>query len=113
MAKVKIGDVVGSWAFLVGVILALVMGIFAQVNTTVTAMILVVIGLIVGLLNVGTKEATQFLFSGLVLVLVSSAGQSLMVGIPYLPNIFAALLMIFVPATVIVALKNVFALASK
>jgi hypothetical protein len=110
--KGKFGDVVGGWAFLLGVILAVVVGLFSVTNTNVL-IALVVIGLVVGLLNVGAKESLQFLFSGLVLVLISSAGQNLMSGIPFINGILTALLAIFIPATVVVAVKNVMTLARK
>ena len=113
MAKQK--GTLGSWAFLVGVILAVVFGLFAsQFSTTSqTYMVwaLVVIGLIVGLLNVTAKESTPFLMSGLVLLVASVFGAGVMQGINYIPSVLEALLMIFVPATIIVAIKNVFSLA--
>jgi hypothetical protein len=113
MAKANLGDVVGGWAFLIGVILAVVVGLFPNVGTPAVMIVLVVIGLIVGFLNIGDKEVTQFLFSGLVLVLISSAGISLMANIPYISGILTALLVIFVPATVVVAVKNVLSLARR
>ena len=112
MAKANLGDVLGGWAFLIGVLLALVVGLFT-ITTAALMTTLVVIGIIVGLLNVGVKETTHFLFSGVVLVLVSSAGMNLMASIPYINGILAALMAIFVPATVVVAVKNVFGLAKR
>lgn len=109
MAK-KLGDVIGSWAFLIGVILAVIVGIF---NVSGAAMMttLAVIGLIIGLLNVADKEVMPFLLSGIILVLASQAGIALMAGVPYVNGILVALMAIFVPATIIVAVKNVFSLA--
>lgn len=113
MAKQK--GTLGSWAFLVGVILAVVFGLFASQfsSTSQNYMVwaLVVIGLIVGLLNVTAKESTPFLMSGLVLLVASVFGAGVMQGISYIPSVLEALLMIFVPATIIVAIKNVFSLA--
>ena len=113
MAKANLGDVIGGWAFLLGVVLAVIVGLFSIVNPTVT-LVLAAIGLIVGFLNIGDKEVTQFLFSGLVLVLISSAGINYMTN-PYVNvgGILTALLVIFVPATVVVAVKNVFSLARR
>ena len=113
MAKANLGDVVGGWAFLLGVVLAVIVGLFPSVGTPTVMAVLVVVGLIVGLLNIGDKEVTQFLFSGLVLVLISSAGINLMTNIPYVSGILTALLVIFVPATVVVAVKNVLSLARR
>lgn len=111
MAK-SLGDIVGGWAFLIGVVLALIVGLM-NLNTPTMLTALVVIGIIVGLLNVADKEVMPFLLSGLVLVLISDAGITAMAKIPFVNSIFNALLAIFIPATVIVAVKNVMSLAKK
>lgn len=113
MAKAKFGDVVGGWAFLIGVILAVVVGFFPSVGTTGMMTALVIVGLIVGLLNIGDHEVTQFLFSGLVLVLIGGTGMTMLANVPYVSGILTALLAIFVPATIIVAVKNVLGLARR
>jgi hypothetical protein len=113
MAKASLSDVVGGWAFLVGVLLAVIVGLFPTVGTPLVMAILAAVGLIVGFLNIGDREVTQFLFSGLVLVLISSAGINLMSSIPFVSGILTALLVIFVPATVVVAVKNVLSLARR
>ena len=110
MAKTKGMDVVGKWAFLVGVLLAVVLGVLGPVAGT-WAIVLVVVGLVVGLLNIADKEVMPFLMSGAVLIIASALGGSVMNGVPYVGSILDALLAIFVPATVIVAVKNVFSLA--
>jgi hypothetical protein len=113
MAKASLGDVVGGWAFLIGVVLAVIVGLFPAVQSPGVMTVLVIIGLLVGFLNVGDKEVTQFLFSGLVLVLISSAGMNLLVNVPFVNGILTALLAVFIPATVIVAVKNVLSLARR
>ena len=110
MAKTRGVDIVGKWAFLIGVILAVVLGLFDPVMGN-WAIVLVVIGLIVGLLNVTDKEVAPFLMSGAVLIIASALGGSLMSDMPFVGAILDALLAVFVPATVIVAIKNVFSLA--
>ena len=110
MAKTRGVDVVGKWAFLIGVILAVVLGLFDPVMGN-WAIVLVIIGLIVGLLNVTDKEVAPFLMSGAVLIIASALGGSLMSEMPYVGAVLDALLAVFVPATVIVAIKNVFSLA--
>ncbi len=109
MAKGK-GNLVGSWAFLIGVVLAVILGALGPVSGTVLV-ILIVLGLIVGLLNVGAEEASPFLLSGVVLIIASSLGNQVLSAIGAVEQILQALLAIFVPATVIVAIRNVFTLA--
>lgn len=110
MAKGKNMDMIGKWSFLVGVILAVIVGLLGLTNDTWT-MVLVIIGLIVGFLNIADKEVTPFLMSGAVLIIASAFGGSVMGSVPFVGAILEALLAIFVPATVIVAIKNVWGLA--
>ncbi|MEK6758138.1 MAG: hypothetical protein AABX88_03330 [Nanoarchaeota archaeon] len=111
MAKSK--NTIGSWAFLAGVVLALVLGVFMQnqISNPTIVLVLVVIGFVVGILNVTGEETQSFLLSGAVLIIASSLGAGALGGISILEGTMAALLMIFVPATIIVAIKNVFTLA--
>lgn len=106
MAKTSI---IGSWAFLIGLIIAVIFS-FMDINAT-WATVLVVIGLLVGLFNIADKEVTPFLMSGTVLVIVSSLGADSVGSIGFLGNLLGNLLLVFVPATIIVAIKNVFTLA--
>jgi len=110
MAKTGGVDVLGKWSFLIGVVLAVILGALGSVSGT-WAMVLVVIGIVIGLLNVADKEVSPFLMSGAVLIIASALGGNLMSNLPYIGSILDALLVIFVPATVIVAVKNVFSLA--
>ena len=103
-------NLIGSWAFLIGVVLAILLGAFGALTQTMT-WILVVIGLIVGFLNVTDKETQPFLLSGAVLIIASAFGQQVVAVSPVFNRILESLLLIFVPATIIVAIKNVFSLA--
>ena len=115
MAKNKKGgNKIGSWAFLIGVILAALFGIITAIGGGIGSgivYVLVVLGIVIGLLNIADEETSPFLLSGTVLVIVSALGQNVTSGAPVFEGILNALIMLFVPATIIVALKNVFALA--
>ena len=118
MAKKK--NVLGAWAFLIGVIIALVIGILgarlSQGTNENLALALVVIGVIIGLLNVGGEELKDFMMAGTVIVVVSALGgaQAYLGGISsYLSGIVSALVAMFVPATLVVALKAIFVIAKK
>ena len=112
MAKFNKGNRIGSWSFLIGVILALLFGLFGALNQGVV-MMLVLLGLVIGFLNIADEEVSPFLMSGTVLVIVSALGQGVVDGVPIFGNILMALTILFVPATIIVALKNVFSLARR
>lgn len=103
-------NTVGRWAFLIGVILAVVLGALGIVNSTwMSALIL--IGLIVGFLNISESETSPFLLAGVSLIIASALGKDVMSGISVLYNILNTLLAVFVPSTIVVAIKHVFSLA--
>ena len=108
----KRGNLLGSWAFLIGVVLAFILGILGT-NDPMYVSILVFIGLIIGLLNIADEEVHPFLMSGAVLIIASALGRDAISDVMWVSNILKSLLAIFVPATVIVAIKNVFSLAKR
>ena len=99
----------GGWAFIIGVIIAVLVGLFGGVLSWLWA--LVVIGLIVGLLNVTGKESSNFLLAAVSLVIVSVLGGNVMSSIPKLEQVLGAITALVVPATIIVALKSIYSLA--
>ncbi|MAG47238.1 hypothetical protein CL617_01415 [archaeon] len=106
----------GAWAFLIGVILAVIIGLTSNGNLTgTTASVLVILGLIIGFLNVTSNESQKFMLAGVVLVIVSNFGGSVIGNVAavgtYLGGTLDAILVLVAPATVIVALKSVFELA--
>lgn len=111
MAKRK-GNLIGSWAFLIGVVIAVIFGAMGSSNETIIYA-LVVIGIIIGLLNVADEEAGPFLMSGAVLIIAAALGQGVVSAILILAQILDALLLLFVWATIVVAVKHVFNVAKK
>jgi ABC-type nickel/cobalt efflux system permease component RcnA len=110
MAKKRGGNMFGSWAFLVGIIIAILVALFGTFTQMIMT-ILVVIGLIVGLLNIVDEESKHFMMSGIVLILAAALGQSTVGVVPVFQKILGAILTIFVPATIVVAVRNVFSIA--
>lgn len=118
---------IGAWAFLIGVILAILIGVFTilipipsltKYSPQIYA-ILIILGVFVGFsINVTGKDSQSFLITGAILVIVSRFGMESVTGSligigigDAVTSIFAALLTLFVPATIIVALKTVFSMA--
>jgi|TARA_Y100000310_G_C20599500_1_gene772269 hypothetical protein len=108
---------VGNYSFIIGVIVAIVLGVFSLGNATPwLASLLVVLGLIVGFLNVTGKETKEFLLVGAVLIIATSMGgaSAALGGVQYigqyLSGIFTQVLAFVVPATVVVALKDIWSL---
>ena len=118
---------VGAWVFLVGVVIAIIIGIVTTFLIPVTKVaqyssplygILVLLGLAVGFsINVSEKDTQTFLLTGAVLVLVSRFGKESVTGSligigvgDLVASTFSALLALFVPATIVVAIKTVFSI---
>ena len=112
---------VGDYAFIIGVIIAVVLGLAASRLGNAAAWLwslLVVLGLIVGFLNVSGKETKDFLWVTVALVIVAYAGSAQitswdkvqLIG-SYLRGVFDSILAFVVPAAVVVALKAVWDMA--
>ncbi len=116
-------NLIGAWAFLLGVLLAISGGLVAGLSQTIINKVvlglLALIGLVAGYF-VPEREVRTFLLASVSLVIVSYSGISGLVlsaaisGIDIgrlISSVLGALLVLFVPATIIVALKTVFAIA--
>ena len=105
---------IGGWAFIIGIILTLLAGIIPAWQTPTVMWILVVLGLIVGFLNVTAKETSEFLIATVALMVVGSAGLG---ALPALGTAIKAILgniVAFVaPAALVVAVKAIFDLAGR
>src|SRR3989344_4779169 len=88
------GNQLGGWAFLIGVILAVVVGAIGRLDATWT-FVLVLIGLIVGLLNIAENEVQPFLISGAVLIIAANFGGNVLDSVWRLGSILDAFLAIF------------------
>ncbi len=117
MARSK-ENLIGAWAFLAGVILAVIVGLFGSIQSNWPYVLLVLLGLLIGFLNVGDKDSMTFLMASLALVIVGGLGNNTLIFISNispilstLSTIMSSLLVLFVPATIIVALKTVFSIA--
>ena len=107
---------IGSWAFIIGIVIALLVGIFGKgQGNPITTSVLILLGLIVGFLNVTGRETTPFLLATVSLVIVSTFGGQVLYDVatvgPYLQGILVAITTFVIPATIIVALKAIWALA--
>src|SRR3990167_4354644 len=109
----------GAWAFTIGVIIALLAG-FMESSPWLKA-VLVLLGVVVGFLNVTGKETTPFLMAAVaIMIAVYTAGVSIESDMAALGSVGTYLLAIMknintlvFPATIVVALKAVFSLASR
>ena len=116
---------VSAWAFLIGIILAVIAGVFSKGSTDPIILVaIVIIGMVVGYF-VAEQEVQTFLFASAAAVVASFAGiQGLATNVALtgitvsgiaigkiMISVLATLLFLFVPATIIVAIKTVFSIA--
>lgn len=107
---------IGSWAFILGVIIAIITGIlgpsiFAGASVYIP-LVLVILGVIIGLLNISDKEITAFLVAVIALIAAGGVQWAVIPGIGvWIGGIFAYVAALLAPAAVIVGLKAVWNLA--
>jgi len=116
MAKSRNGvEKVGAWAFIIGVILAIIAGLFFGTNAVVTS-VLILLGIIVGFLNITDKETSAYLLAAVSLVIVTSFGGSVLAHVAvigvYLQSVLGAIMTFVIPAVIIVALKAIYSIAN-
>ena len=113
---------IGHYSFIGGVAIAAISGIFFSGNAAagspqaMVGSLLVILGLIAGFLNVTGKETKEQLMVAAVLVIAAYAGGAtdILSSVEYvgkfLTGIFNNMLAFVVPATIVVALKDIWAL---
>lgn len=97
---------IGKWAFIVGLVLAVGAGLGVQ--ATWIAWVLVVLGLVVGFLNVTAQESRGFLLAAIGLMLSATAVQSIPFVGEMVTRIVSNIIVFIAPAVLIVALKALF-----
>ena len=109
---------IGGWAFILGVVIAVVAGLvsayLAPASAGFVTLALVILGLVVGFLNIADKEIRDFMIAAIALILVGTANLA---AIPLIGKYLASMVLnvaaFVAPAALIVALKAVYNLASK
>ncbi len=105
---------IGTWAFLLGVLIAIVAGLvpnFAQPPLSgQVAWVLVILGLVVGFLNIRAKEIQEFLVACVAILVVAGMG-----GLPplgrTLGTILTNIIAFVAPAAFLVACRAIWQLA--
>lgn len=98
----------GQWAFIIGIILAVLAG-FAQIPSL--PVILFILGLIVGFLNVGGKESTPFLVAVIALIVIGVAGLQMAGWTAIFASILNNFLAFVAAAGLVVAIKQILSTA--
>ncbi len=106
---------IGHYAFVVGLGVAILVGLFPMVFAGPNiSLLMVFLGIVVGFMNIQTKEMTHFLLASITLLVAGSAGLSTITIMNlgwYLGNILSNITFFVAPAAVVVAVKSVLILA--
>ena len=110
MSQANVLSKIGFWAFIVGLILAVIFGIVAP-QTDWVIIVLIVLGIVVGFLNITAKEIILFLVATIALMVVGNVFTPLTVlGIgKFLGGILSLVATLMAPAAIIAAIKALWA----
>lgn len=102
---------IGFWAFIIGLILAIVGGLVAPDNATIVV-ILVILGLIIGLLNITAKEIMLFLVATVALIVAGGVLEPIKIGNlgTKLDDVLKLIATLMAPAAVVASIKALWAL---
>ncbi|HEX7364677.1 MAG TPA: hypothetical protein VF366_05885 [Dehalococcoidia bacterium] len=119
MAKGKTNtlSMIGFWAFIVGLIIAVVVGIVAALGMsgfmTAAIIILIILGLIIGFLNITAKEILLFLVATIALIVAGGVFAPLATPGINIGNILDSILKLIAtlmaPAAIVAAIKALWA----
>ncbi|MCP4247055.1 MAG: hypothetical protein GY778_08390 [bacterium] len=98
-------DQIGKYAFIAGVVLAVVAGFIGQ---SWVWWVLAVLGLVVGVMNVTAEETRGFLLAAIGLILSASSIQQLPFIGDQITTIMGNVVVFIGPAVLVVALKSLF-----
>jgi hypothetical protein len=114
--KTNIAGMIGFWAFILGLVIAVVVGILAALGMaggimTAIIIILIILGLVIGFLNITAKEILLFLVATIALIVVGSVFAPLnTLGIgKILDSILALIATLMAPAAIVAAIKALWA----
>jgi hypothetical protein len=109
--KARVLGLVGFWAFILGLAIAVICGLVLPGNAIIV-LILVLLGIIIGCLNVTAKETQALLLASIALIVVGNAFAPLtFLGIDkFIGGILAYITVLVAPAAVIAAIKTIWAI---
>ncbi|PIZ50738.1 hypothetical protein COY27_06000 [Candidatus Woesearchaeota archaeon CG_4_10_14_0_2_um_filter_33_13] len=105
---------VAHYTFFVGLLIAIVAGLFRNIiSPEVLVTTLVILGFVVGLFNLTAQETTPFLTAAIALMLAGIVNLGLIPGVGlYLRSILSNIVVFVVPGAIILGMKTIWKLAS-
>ena len=111
VSKTRVLSLIGFWAFIIGLVIAVIAGIVMPQNSTVI-LVLLVLGLIIGFLNITAKETMLFLIATIALIVVGNVFAPLTVldiG-KFLGSMLSYVATLMAPAAIVAAIKALWSL---
>lgn len=112
---------IGSYAFILGVLLSIVLGVFISAQAWMVAL-LAILGLIVALLNITEKEVAGYLIANIAVIVGANAFNGMLTALAtplalggaatMLQTMTSNLVFFVAPGAVLISLKEIYALAS-
>jgi hypothetical protein len=109
---------IGAYAFMAGLLVAIVLGLAPGIlSKTYTVLLLGVLGIIVGLLNIGDKELKLYMIANIAFLAGSAGFQAVLASLPiagftaYLIAMVQNITLFVAPGAAIVALKALYDLS--
>jgi len=106
---------IGAYAFMAGLLVAVVLGLAPGILTkTYTVLLLGVLGIVVGLLNIGDKELKLYMIANIAFLAGSAGFQAVLASLPiagftaYLIAIVQNITLFVAPGAAVVALKALY-----
>jgi len=108
------GKKVGHYAFIAGIVVAIIVALIPQLRGDPATWVLVILGVLVGLLNVTAKEVTEFLVAALVLLISFGLTTLTLASLNTTLGVMWGNVITFIaPAAIVVAIKAIYVLAEK
>jgi hypothetical protein len=105
---------IGHYAFIAGIIVAIIVALIPQIRGDPATWVLVILGVLVGWLNIKAKEITEFLVAALVLLVSFGMTALTLASLHTTLGVMWGNVITFVaPAAIIVAIKAVYVLAER
>ena len=98
--------IIGFWAFILGLVIAVIAGIVLSANAAIIV-VLIILGLIIGFLNITAKEIMLFLVATIALIVVGNVFAPLTtLGIgKILGSILSYVATLMAPAAIVAAIR--------
>jgi hypothetical protein len=107
--KSKVMGLVGFWSFIIGLVIALVLGIIGAFSTGMDTswiiIVLIILGIIIGFNNITAKEVSTLLLAIFALIVVGNVFDPLPFIGKFISTVLHYVTVLVAPAAVIVAIK--------